>query len=102
MNFLLILLIIIVGILIIELIKHKFSRSIFKFSIAIAIVIIILLILSVYIDVGEYIGKGSTFSNTGAVIIDGVIETTENVDKTNIFTSISDKSKELFNQIIDN
>ncbi len=102
MNILLILVIIIAAILALELFKHQITKNLFKYFVAIVVIIVIALIASAYIDFGEYIGKDSTFSKTGSVIVDGISDNTENIDTSNTFNSISDKANELYQKIIDN
>ena len=102
MNFLLILVVILAIVLVIELLKHQFTKNIFKYFIVAIIVIITLLIISAYIDLGEFIGKDSTFSKTGAVIVEGLSDNSDSIKESNTLDKISDKSSELFNNIIDN
>jgi hypothetical protein len=99
MNYIAIILIIVIAVLIIELLKHKFSKNFFKYTIIALVILIILLVTSAYVDFGSFVGKESTFAKTGAAIVDTVSGKPGN---DNTFTSISDKSKEMFNRIIDN
>ena len=102
MNFLLILVVIISVIFLVELFKHQVTKNMFKYFIVFIVIIVILLITSAYIDFGQYLGKDSTFAQTGAVIVDGVSETTKDIDTTSTLDKISEKSDELFQKIIDN
>jgi len=99
MNFIAIILAIIIIILIIELIKHKFSKSFFKYTMIAIAVLIILLVISAYFDFGSIVGQDSTFAKTGAAIVNTV---SGNPDNANGFESVSEKSKDIFNRIIDN
>ena len=69
--------------------------------IVLIIIIITILIISAYIDLGNFIGKESTFSKTGAVIVEGMSEDTDLIKESKTLNKISDKTSELFNNIID-
>jgi len=102
---LLALVIAVVAILVIlELFKHHFTKSLMKYMIFIIVFIFILLIVSAYVDFGSLIGKDSTFSHTGAVIAEGVSDDADTFDFTEseTLTTISEKTKEFFRNIIDN
>jgi len=101
MNFLLIIVVILALVLIIELLKHQFTKNVFKYFIVLIIIIITILIISAYIDLGDFIGKESTFSKTGAVIVEGMSEDTDLIKESETLNKIYDKTSELFNNIID-
>ncbi|MBS3162892.1 hypothetical protein J4467_03120 [Candidatus Woesearchaeota archaeon] len=102
MNFLIIIAVILALFLIVELLKHQFTKNIFKYFIVLIIIIVTLLVISAYIDLGDLIGKDSTFSKTGAVIVDGISDDTSSIKESETVNVISDKVGELFNNIIDN
>ena len=96
---------VVVGILIlIEVFKHHFTKSLLKYFIILGILVLTLLIASAYIDFGTLIGQGSTFSQTGHVIVDGVSSDVKDIDITHSETlsTISEKTKDFFQNLLDN
>lgn len=101
---LLIVILVVVGILILlELFKHHFTKGIIKYLVISIILIFVLLIASAYIDFGDYVGEGSTFSNTGHAIADGVTDDLDDVDikDSETIQTIGEKIKEFFSQFLE-
>jgi hypothetical protein len=83
--------------------KHNLQKNLMKYVIVAIFFVIGLLILSAYIDLGSIFGQGSTFSNTGNVIVDNI---EDNTDKFNpldwgIWDTINEKGKEILRKVID-
>ena len=96
---------IVLGILILlELLKHHFTKGLMKYMIICLILILVLLILSSYIDFGALVGKESTFAKTGAVIAEGVEKDVEDIDfdESKTLAAFSEKTKEFLQKAFDN
>ena len=103
MGLLIIIIALIVILIVLELFKHQFTKSLMKYLIIIIILIFILLVASAYVDFGDFLGEGTTFSNTGAAIAEGVSDDVEEIDITESETlqTISEKTKEFLKKIIE-
>mgnify|MGYP006447613875 CR=1 FL=1 len=95
---------ILVGLIIVlELVKHHFTKSFIKYIIIGIVFLGIILIASAYVDLGSIIGKDSTFSNTGLVISEGVTEDLKKINfkDSEILDSVEETSKNLAQKAID-
>lgn len=103
MGLLLIVIVIIAILILLELFKHHFTKGILKYFIILGILLFILLIASAYIDFGDYVGEGSTFSNTGHAIAEGVTDDIEDIDiqESETLSTIGEKTKEFFQKILE-
>ena len=98
------LIIVIIAILILfELFKHHFTKGLLKYLVIFVILIFILLIASAYIDFGSLLGQGSTFSNTGQAISNGVGSDLKDVDigGSDTLHAIGEKITDFFKQIVE-
>lgn len=101
---LLIVILVIIGILILlELFKHHITKGIIKYLIIFIILIFVFLISSAYIDFGDFIGEGSTFSNTGHAIAEGISDDFEdvNIKESETLNTLGEKTKEFFKEILE-
>ncbi len=103
MGLLTIIIAVIVILVLIELFKHHFTKGLVKYLAISIIFIFILLIASAYIDFGDYVGEGSTFSNTGHAIADGVADDVEDVDirDSETLNRMGEKTKEFFSNLLE-
>ncbi|MDP3727847.1 MAG: hypothetical protein Q8R18_00165 [bacterium] len=102
---LLVIILIVIGILIVlELFKHHFTKGLMKYLVVGIVLIFLLLVASAYIDFGELLGEGSTFASTGQVIAEGVSDDLEdvNIEESETLQTLSEKTKEFFQKILEN
>ncbi len=98
------LIIVIIAILILfELFKHHFTKGLVKYLVIFLILIFILLIASAYIDFGSLLGQGSTFSNTGQAISNGVGNDLKDVDfgGSDTLHAMGEKITDFFKQLLE-
>lgn len=100
----LLIIIIAIGILVVlELFKHHFTKSLFKNLILVLLAIFALLIISAYVDLGSFFSKENTFSQTGQVIAENVGEDLKEIDlkESETLNTIEQKTKDFLKKILD-
>lgn len=95
---------VIVGmIVLVELFKHHFTKGLMKYMVLFFILLLVLLVASAYIDFGQFIGRGSTFAETGSAIAEGVEKDLEGLDlkESETIDKVSKKAEEFFENLFD-
>ena len=103
MGLLAIVIAVIVILVLMELFKHHFTKGLVKYLAIFIVLVFVLLIASAYVDFGDYVGEGSTFSNTGHAIADGVTDDLEDVDikESETLNTLGEKTKDFFSDLLE-
>tara|TARA_Y100000310_G_C20437643_1_gene694491 strand:+ start:383 stop:694 length:312 start_codon:yes stop_codon:yes gene_type:complete len=92
-----------VALVVLELFKHHFTKSLFKYLMVSLVIIFLLLIVSSFLDLGSFFDQDNTFAKTGAVIAEDVSEDIDGFDprESETLQTIGDKVKEFLQNLID-
>ena len=90
-------------IILLELFKHHFTKSLFKYMIYFVVFLFILLIVSAYFDLGSFFDRDNTFSKTGSVIAEDVSEDIEEFDisKSKVLETLGEKTRDILKKLLD-
>jgi hypothetical protein len=95
--------IMVISLVLMEMLKHHFTKSFMKYIVLGVIFIIALLFISATVDLGAFFDKDNTFAKTGSVILDDVRDDVQkiNIGDLEVLGTVDEKTREGLHDILD-
>ena len=103
MGLLAIVIVLLVAFFLLELVKHKLTKNIFRYFITGIIFLVVLMFLAAFFDLGDFFSQDNTFAKTGSVVAEDVQEDIESIDwfDLNILETAGEETKEFLKDILE-